>query len=58
MEIIKFILASLIAATLLIVLAKVVMQKYIRRPADYYTKEEDAQEKIMLSKAEFDNDSK
>ena len=58
MEILKFILASVISATLLIVLAKIVMQKLIRRPSDYYLNEEDRQEDIMLSKVELGNDSK
>ena len=58
MEIIKFILASSISAVLLIVVSKFVLQKIIRRPSDYYTKEEDKQEKAMLSKVEIDNDGK
>ena len=58
MEIIKFILASLISATALIVLAKIVMQNFIRRPVDYYTKDEDAQEAKMLSKVDLESDSK
>ena len=58
MEIIKFILASVISAAGLIVLAKIVLQKYIRRPSDYYLKEEDKQEEIMLSKVDIDDGSK
>lgn len=58
MEIIKFILASVISAVGLIVLAKIVLQKIIRRPSDYYQKEEDKQEEIMLSKVDIDDGSK
>lgn len=58
MEIIKFILASAISAVGLIVLAKIVLQKYIRRPSDYYQKEEDKQEDVMLSKVDIDDGSK
>lgn len=58
MEIIKFILASVISATVLIVLAKIVMQKLLRRPSDYYLNEEDKQEEIMLRKVETINGGK
>ena len=50
MEIIKFILASIVSALVIIILAKVVLQKLIRVPADYYLKEEEKQDKEIMDK--------
>lgn len=42
---------AFVCSALLIFMSKVVMQKILRRPADYYLKEEYRQEELMLNAA-------
>lgn len=46
-EILLYIAASVISALAIIVLAKIVLQKTIRRPADYYEKENEKEGKVL-----------
>lgn len=48
MEMILYLVVSIIAAFVLIFLAKVVLQKLIRRPVDYYEKEEIRQDDLIM----------
>ena len=51
LEFFEYILIAFISSALLIFMSKVVMQKVLRRPADYYLKEEYRQEELMLNAA-------
>ncbi len=51
LEFFEYILIAFISSALLIFLSKVMMQKILRRPADYYLKEEYRQEELMLNAA-------
>ena len=42
---------AFVASVILIVLSKIILQALIRRPADYYVKEELRQEEMMLNSA-------
>ena len=57
MEILKFILASVISAVVIIVLAKIVLQKLIRVPADYYLEDELDQDYRIMEKVDREYDS-
>lgn len=48
LEMIKFFIFAILAAAVLIVLAKFVLQNIIRKPADYYLKEEAAQDDAIM----------
>lgn len=50
MEMLIYLVFAMLAALVLIVLAKVVMQFLIRKPADYYLKEEAAQDDLIMAK--------
>lgn len=48
MEMLKFLGFAILASLVLIVLAKIVMQKFMRKPADYYDKEEMRQDDLIM----------
>lgn len=48
MEMLKFLGFAVVAALVLIVLAKVVLQFLIRKPVDYYDKEELRQDDLIM----------
>lgn len=48
MEMLKFLGFALIASLALIVLAKVILQFLIRKPADYYIEEEARQDDLIM----------
>ena len=48
MEMLKYFIAAIVIALVLFVLAKIILQFLIRRPTDYYTKEEKRQEDMMM----------
>ena len=50
-EFIEYLIIAFISSAILIFLSKIVMQKILRRPADYYRKEELRQEELMLNRA-------
>ena len=50
MEMLLYLVFAMIAALVLIVLAKVVLQFLIRKPADYYLKEEALQDDLIMEK--------
>ena len=52
-EILRYLGIAFASSVLLIVLSKVVMQFLLRRPADYYLKEEYRQEELILNSAGF-----
>ena len=51
LEFLEYLLIAFVASAILIVLSKVILQALIRRPADYYVKEELRQEEMMLNAA-------
>ena len=53
MEVLKYLGIAFISSALLIVLSKIVMQAILRRPADYYLKEEYRQEEQILNAGGF-----
>ena len=52
-EIMRYLGIAFASSVLLLVLSKIIMQAILRRPADYYLKEEYKQEEIMLNSAGF-----
>ena len=52
-EILRYLGIAFASSVLLIVLSKVIMQFLLRRPADYYLKEEYRQEELILNSAGF-----
>ena len=52
-EFMRYLLIAFISSALLIMLSKVIMQAILRRPADYYLKEEYKQEELILNSAGF-----
>lgn len=48
LEMLKFFIVAIVAAAVLIVLAKFVLQNVIRRPSDYYLKEEQIQDDAIM----------
>ena len=50
-EFMRYLGIAFASSAILIVLSKIVMQMILRRPADYYLKEEYRQEEIMLNSA-------
>ena len=48
MEMLLFFGVAILSAVVLIVLAKVVLNGLIRRPSDYYEKEEQAQDDLIM----------
>lgn len=48
MEMVKFLGFAILASLVLIVLAKVIMQKFMRKPVDYYDKEEQRQDDLVM----------
>lgn len=50
-EFFEYLLIAFISSAILIVLSKIILQALIRRPADYYVKEELRQEDLMLKAA-------
>lgn len=53
MEFLRYLGIAFVSSAVLIVLSKIVMQKILRRPADYYLKEEYRQEEFMLNAGGF-----
>ena len=52
-ETLEYLLIAFISSAVLIVLSKIILQRLIRRPADYYLAEELRQEELMLNSAGF-----
>ena len=52
-EVLRYLGIAFASSVLLIVLSKVIMQFLLRRPADYYLKEEYRQEELILNSAGF-----
>ena len=52
-EIMRYLGIAFASSVLLLVLSKIIMQAILRRPADYYLKEEYKQEEIILNSAGF-----
>lgn len=52
-EILRYLGIAFASSVLLLVLSKVIMQFILRRPADYYLKEEYKQEELILNNAGF-----
>lgn len=50
-ETLEYLIIAFISSALLIFMSKIVMQKLLRRPADYYLKEELRQEEMLLNSA-------
>lgn len=50
-ETMEYLIIAFISSALLIFMSKIVMQKLLRRPADYYLKEELRQEEMLLNSA-------
>lgn len=48
LEMLKFFIVAIVAAAVLIVLAKFVLQNVIRRPSDYYLKDEQIQDDAIM----------
>jgi len=55
-ETMLYLLIAMVSSALLIILSKIILQKLLRRPADYYDAEERRQEKLMLKETEVDVD--
>ena len=53
MEILRYLGIAFASSVLLLVLSKIIMQALLRRPADYYLKEEYRQEELILNSAGF-----
>lgn len=53
MEFLRYLGIAFVSSAILIVLSKIVLQKILRRPADYYLKEEYRQEELILNSAGF-----
>jgi hypothetical protein len=53
MEFLRYLGIAFVSSAILIVLSKIVLQKILRRPADYYLKEEYKQEELILNSAGF-----
>lgn len=53
MEFFRYLGIAFVSSAILIVLSKIVLQRILRRPADYYLKEEYLQEERMLNSAGF-----
>lgn len=53
MEILRYLGIAFASSVLLLVLSKIIMQAILRRPADYYLKEEYKQEELILNSAGF-----
>ncbi|MBR0399826.1 MAG: hypothetical protein IJH95_03295 [Mogibacterium sp.] len=52
-ETLEYLLIAFISSAVLIVLSKIILQRLIRRPADYYLADELRQEELMLNSAGF-----